>query len=445
MLLPRVPISAIPGGQSKSPMRRVLLIAYHFPPLLGSSGIQRTLRFAQYLPQFGWEPFVLTVSRNALFSTDPTAEGDLPKGCSVIRVPCLDAQRHLSVFGYYPHWLAVPDRWASWSVLGPGVAAHVCRKNGIDAIWSTYPIATAHHIAAKAAERTGLPWVADFRDPMIDDGFPSIPAQRKSFASIEALVCSRADRLVFVTRYACAAYQRKYPTTPPSRFAVIENGYDESVFASIPRLDPPKGPRRLVFLHSGVIYPHERDPTAFFDALALLRKKGLASPNDFIVRFRAAVNEDLLRQLVVERRIEDWIELTAPVDYRSALQEMMQADALLLMQGRVCNEQIPAKLYEYLRAYRPIIGLADPDGATGGTLRELGVKFCAPLEDVEKIASSIHDALLAFRASKIEPVPLHVAARFSRQALTETLARLLDELMADHPNPQLLGSGKLAK
>jgi glycosyltransferase involved in cell wall biosynthesis len=377
---------------------------------------------------------VLTVSRNALFATNRAAESDVPKGCSVIRVPCVDAQRHLSVFGFYPHWLAVPDRWASWSILGPRIAAQVCRRHGIGVIWSTYPIATAHRIAAEASQRTGLPWVADFRDPMIDDEFPSIPAQRKSFEFIEATTISNADRLVFVTRSANSLYQRKYPAVPHDRFAVIENGFDESVFESMPDFVPRKDSRRLVILHSGVVYPHERDPTALFDALTLLRNRGLASPDDFVLRFRAAVHEELLLGLARERGITDWIEVVGPVDYRSALQEMMQADALLIMQGRVCNEQIPAKLYEYMRAHRPIIGLADPIGATGSTLRELGVQFRAPLEDAEEIARSIHGALLAFRESTIEAVPLHVAARYSRRALTGHLAQLLDDVVAQRPS-----------
>jgi glycosyltransferase involved in cell wall biosynthesis len=411
-------------------MRRILLIAYHFPPLFGSSGIQRTLRFAQYLPSYGWEPHVLTVTRNALFASDPSTLADIPSDCHVVRVPCLDAQRHLSLFGYYPPWVAVPDRWSSWAILGPAVASRVCRERQIDAIWSTYPIATAHLIGAATARRTGLPWIADFRDPMIDDDFPSSPSQRRSFIRIEAEAVKNADRLVFVTRSASRKYQEKYPHAPASRFVTIENGYDESVFASLSLADSQTRSARPVLLHSGIVYPHERDPAALFDAIAQLRDRGLIRPGDFVVRFRAAVHDDLLQQLARTRNVSEWIEIASPLPYRAALEEMLSVDALLLMQGRVCNEQIPAKLYEYLRAGRPIIGLADPDGDTGAKLLDLGVRHVAPLEDAEAVAATLLAALDGLRNNAVPVVPPDVVARYSRRELAHALANTLNDVVA---------------
>lgn len=408
-------------------MRRVLLIAYHFPPFFGSSGLQRTLRFAQYLPSYGWEPFVLTVSESALWPRDRSSMAEVPPGCTVIRVPTLDAQRHLSLFGYYPPRFLSPDRWATWSVLGPWIAAKACRANNINAIWSTYPIATAHRVGALTAQRTGLPWIADFRDPMIDDDFPSSPTQRRAFERVEAQVMANADRLVFVTPSAAAKYQRKYPQVPPSKFAVIENGYDESAFEGLPP-SPSRSPRPLVFLHSGIVYPHERDPTALFNAVALLRDRGLAQPGDFVVRFRAAGHDDLLRSLADQFNVGAWIEIANPLGYKAALQEMTGVDALLLMQGRVCNEQIPAKLYEYLRAGRPIVGLADPSGDTGRKLRAVGVRHVAALEDKEAIAIVLNAALNDLRARTASVVAPEIVARYSRRELTRELAGVMDEI-----------------
>src|SRR5436305_1673351 len=97
-----------------SAMKRILMIAYHFPPLRGSSGIQRTLRFAKYLPQFGWFPTVLSIHPAAYESTGSDQMADIPAGVEVHRAFGLDSARHLSIRGRYPALLGRPDRWRTW-------------------------------------------------------------------------------------------------------------------------------------------------------------------------------------------------------------------------------------------------------------------------------------------------------------------------------------------
>jgi len=93
---------------------RVLMIAYHFPPLRGSSGIQRTLRFCRYLPEFGWNPVVLTAHPRAYDDVDMASVREIPAGVAVHRAFALNTARHLSIRGRYPALLALPDRWSSW-------------------------------------------------------------------------------------------------------------------------------------------------------------------------------------------------------------------------------------------------------------------------------------------------------------------------------------------
>lgn len=95
-------------------VKRVLMIAYHFPPMHGSSGMQRTLRFARYLPDHGWEPIVLAPSPRAYQQTDSGQLADIPQQVRVHRAFALDTARHLTVMGRYPRVLALPDRWVSW-------------------------------------------------------------------------------------------------------------------------------------------------------------------------------------------------------------------------------------------------------------------------------------------------------------------------------------------
>src|SRR5690606_23034129 len=96
-----------------------------------------------------------------------------------------DAKRHFSVAGRYPGILARPVRWVSWWLGAVPLGLRLVRKLRVRAIWSTFPIATAHLIGATLATRTGLPWIADFRDPMAQPNHPPDPAARASFLRVE--------------------------------------------------------------------------------------------------------------------------------------------------------------------------------------------------------------------------------------------------------------------
>lgn len=409
-------------------MRPILLVAYHFPPLSGSSGLQRTLRFAQYLPEFGWKPIVLTVSTSAYEQTDQRSLAQIPPDCEVVRIPCLDAGRHLSLGGRYPTFAALPDRWASWQLCGVPAGRSLCRKRGVRAIWSTYPIATAHKIGAALAKTTGLPWIADFRDPMAQEGYPGDPRRWRAFKRIEDTAATQASKLVFVSPSALEMYRQRYPGTPAGHFELIENGFDESSFDGLPTSASATRSGPAVLLHSGIVYPFERNPAALFEALGRLSLAGRIAQGDFIIRFRASVHDDLLRELARSHRVEAFVDLEPAIGYREALSEMIDADALVVMQGASCNEQIPAKLYEYLRAGRPILGLADPRGDTGRTLSALGYPFVTPLESADAIERALPAFLEALRAGTLPVARPAVVDRYSRRALTGRFAALLDEV-----------------
>jgi len=413
-------------------VRTVLLVAFHFPPLTGSSGIQRTLRFAQYLPEFGWRPVVVTAVTSAYESADPRTLDQIPGGCEVIRAPALDTARHLSIGGRYPGFLAVPDRWASWSWAGGWIAARAARRFGAQAVWSTYPIATAHRIGEQASRRSGLPWIADFRDPMAQDGYPADPARWRAYRAIEDAAAQRAARMVFVTPGALRIYRERFPDAPERRFALIENGFDESAFASARTAEPPPtAGRPLVILHSGIVYPTERDPANLVRAVANLDRDGSIRRGELLLRFRAPVHDELILGLARAHGVADYFEVLPPVPYRDALAEMTASDGLLAMQAANCNEQIPAKVYEYLRASRPILGLADPRGDTGRMLGEVGCPYVAALESEADVTACLAGYLRALRAGSATVVARSQAERFSRRSLTGRLAQLLDEVCAE--------------
>lgn len=335
------------------------MIAYHFPPLAGSSGIQRTLRFVQHLPGLGWQPLVLSAGPRAYEKTSDDLLGDIPPGTEVRRAFALDTARHLQLGGRYFGWMARPDRWVSWKFAAVREGMRLIAQFKPEVIWSTYPIATAHLIGAELQRRSGLPWIADFRDPMAQEGYPTDPITWQSYSDIEADALARARFSVFTTPGAAQIYRERYPAHA-SRVVVLENGFDEESFPPRAAAAAPRAVARpIVLLHSGIVYPSERDPTQLFEALQRLRASGRLQPGELRIRFRASVHDDLLRALARDHGVPDLIELSPAIPYRQALAEMMEVDALLVMQASNCNAQIPAKIYEYLRAGRPILGLTD--------------------------------------------------------------------------------------
>jgi len=406
------------------------MIAYHLPPLAGSSGIQRTLRFAQNLPRYGWEPLLLTVHPRAYERTSDDLMRDLPDSIVLRRAFALDTARHLTLRGRYVGATARPDRWVSWRFDGVRQGLRMIREFAPQAIWSTYPIATAHLIGAALQRKSGLPWIADFRDPMAqpDQHYPSDPATYASFIQIEASAAAQAARLVFTTPGALRDYQQRYPAAA-ARMALLENGYDEESFAGAPPAalpTPHGGP--LVLLHSGIVYPAERDPTQLFEALGRLRRAGLLTPAQLRIRFRAAVHDAMLRDTARARGAEDFIEILPPIPYREALGEMLGIDALLVMQASNCNAQIPAKLYEYLRAARPILGLTDPIGDTAWALRGAGIKDIVALDSADAIAAALPDFVARLRTGRVAGAQADAVAKASRQSRTHELALALDSL-----------------
>ena len=437
----QAPAGLQPGPQADMPLSApgaaapgVLLVAFHFPPQRGSSGIQRTLKFAQHLPQLGWKPLVLSAHRRAYVATSDDQLGDLPHDLVVRRAFALDSGRHLAIRGRFLRPMALPDRWISWMFGAVPVGLKLIREHRPRVIWSTYPIPTAHLIGYLLKRFSGLPWIADMRDPMTEDHTPAIPMVWHAYRFVEKLTVRNCTRMTFTTPGALKMYRARYPEVPATRFRLIENGYDEDDFvratANYQPADKAQG-APLVLLHSGIIYPSERDPTPMIEALGELRREGSISPDSLRVVLRAAVHEDLLGGLIEKNGLQGLVMLEPPIPYRAALAEMLDADGLLVMQAANCNSQIPAKLYEYMRARRPILALTDPKGDTAATMRDAGLDTIARLDDKDDIKAGVM-RFMGLLESGQAPLPPDNASQFySRRSRSSQLAALLAEVVAE--------------
>lgn len=417
-------------------VKRVLMVAFHYPPMRGSSGIQRALKFSQYLPRSGWQPLVLSVHPRAYPETSADQLAEVPTGLPICRSAAWDMARHLAIRGRYPGLLAQPDRWISWWLSAVPAGLALIRRHRPSVIWSSYPIATAHLVALTLHRLTGLPWVADQRDPLTEPGFPTDPRTRSIHQWIEMQAARRGAAIVCTTPGAMRACQARHPALSDGRLRLIANGYDEDNFNNAAAIGPPArdGTGMFRLLHSGLVYPSERDPRQLFAALRRLRAGGEIGADNFRLVLRAHGHEDFLRPLIVRHQIESLVELAPPLPYLDGLAEMLAADGLLLLQAGNCNHQIPAKLYEYLRAARPVLCLTDPAGDTAATLRDAGIDTIAMLDSEADIASALSRFLRLARHGAAPLASPGTIAGHSRAARTRELAALFDQI-ATRGNP----------
>ncbi len=408
--------------------RHALLIAFHFPPIAQSSGVHRAKSLARYLPDFGWSPLVLTATTNAYEVCHDDNEQVFGDDVVVRRALAFDAAQHFSIAGRYPGFLASPDRWMSWMPFAIVRGMQLIRKYRPGVIWSTYPIATAHAIGAHLAKCAGLPWVADFRDSMTDETYPAEPSKRRKFEKIESSAVSRCQRAVFTAPGTLQMYRDRYPDIDDSKWQLVLNGYDEQTFLDAESVEDTSS-GRTVLLHSGIVYPKERNPTGLFEALSQMLGRGAIDASRFEVRLRAPGNAEYLHGLIDKYDLGQLVTVRDAIPYEEAVGEMLAADGLLILQSDDCNHQIPAKIYEYMRAQKPILALTDPTGDTAGILGQSGAQelFVARLDS----AAEIETELQKFIAKLGKPdagILYPNSASFSRRSQVEKLAEVFDEL-----------------
>jgi glycosyltransferase involved in cell wall biosynthesis len=419
--------------------KSALLIACNYPPSSESSGVQRTLKFSQYLPEYDWEVQVLTMHPMAYGKQVSNIQlREIPDDVFVKRAFALNTVLHLSIKGRYLGWMALPDRWVSWVPFGVFSGLRMITKGRPDVIWSTYPYASAHLIALILHRFTGTPWVADFRDPMLysDDHLSKI--QRKIFHWIEYQAVKHSSRVVFTTPSAIERYaMKRYPDLPINHWFLIPNGYDEDNFKSAEKesvflKEKNKKANQYLLIHSGILYPKERDPSHFFAALSTLLGNGKIKINELKIILRATRHDQYYKDLIRSYKLDDIVFIEPAIAYEQALAEMMAADGLLLFQGAICNHQVPAKVYEYIRARKPIFALTDRKGDTAGVLEKVKSAMIVSLDDENEIAHGIVLFMKRLKANNFEMASEKESQKHTRKRITKLLACLFDDILSQN-------------
>jgi glycosyltransferase involved in cell wall biosynthesis len=406
------------------------MVAFHYPPDHSSSGYLRTLKFSKYLPESGWQPVVLTV-REQYYESQDAAQ--IPSQVVVHRTRAINTKKSLAVGGKYLQLLATPDRYIGWLLFAVPAGLSLIRTHGVQAIYSTSPLASAHLAASVLKSLSGLPWIADFRDPWTEPEIapnPRSPLFRLD-SRLERAVLRKADRLVFTTAQLRDYVLAHAPRDLSAKAAVIPNGFDEEDFRDLPDCQPEKTPVRIT--HTGLVDESYRSPRGFLEALARLLKDGEISCDEVEVEFVGGggyVQSAAFRSLLNGLGLADMVHVLDRVGYAACLERQRRSHILLLLQGgEDTRTLIPAKAFEYLRIGRPILAVV-PESASSELFHEVGGARIVGPEDRDGMLVALRDMIQAARAgewgSSTNPAILQA---YARRRLTARLGAELDFLL----------------
>ena len=439
MAIPHTMRNAQRAGANMPLSRTALMLAFYFPPFAQSTGSQRVLSFVRHLPMHDWHPVVLTARERLFPVIEPSSVTLIPSSTDVLRAWGLDVARDLAIAGRYPRWLAIPDRWTAWALGACLQGLRAVRTRSPEVLWATFPIPSALLAAISLHRLTKLPLVIDLRDPLVYEYWPVDALSRRVHAWLEHKAVSAASKVVLTTFGARQLYLERYPELPSERFCVIANGVDDDAVQSPTAAVRAQPGDRITLVHSGLMEVPDRDPSAFFGALATMRDRGEIEPGRIQIILRATGRNDAYRRQVGELALGDLVQVESRVSHDEALQEMCSASGLLLFQGEACNRQIPAKAYEYLACRRPIVGLCDPRGDTHDLLaRQWKVPYMADMNKSDQIEYVLRTFLEHCRSGTPYVPPQELVALHGRSHGARDLAAVFDAIVSDTnsaPNP----------
>jgi glycosyltransferase involved in cell wall biosynthesis len=420
-------------------MNKVLIVSYYWPPS-GGAGVQRWLKFSKYLPDFGWEPVILTVDpADATYpATDYSLINDLP---SSLKVHKTSATNYFSIYkkdkskipsaGFANNTdstfkgkllrfvrgnFFIPDPRRGWNKYAFKKACELIETEGIRHIITTSPPHSSQLIGLKIKKKyPDIRWVADLRDPWTDiyyykQFYPTVISKSIDLR-FEKEVLRKADRIITVGNSLKTLFSSKLNGID-KKIQVITNGYDTSDFKETRNFAPSIFTITYVGTLSD-IYPVE----GFLNALERFKEKG----NNFTLRFIGTVSPEQ-KEIIRLKTGDSSLEFIPYVDHPEAVKYMLETTVLLLIipDHKSNRSIITGKLFEYIASMRPIICVGPADGDAAVILNESGHGMTFSYNDTNEISDYL--LTLVSDSSLSERMSPEV---FSRRELTRMIIPLL--------------------
>jgi glycosyltransferase involved in cell wall biosynthesis len=414
---------------------RILICSFYFPPS-GGGGVQRALKFAQCLPDFGIETRVIAPTDSKWIHRDEPLTGISlmhiyrtrfvgPRG----RLPAEElygtrgAERLWPCAALFPRRLLVPDENVTWALTAVPAISRIVRRERPDFLLTTSPPNSVHLIGAAVKRLVGIRWVADVRDSVVahpDRRIESFTVRLKEQTQrlLARQVVQHADAIVAVTPRIAAEFREPHPNGP---VVTISNGADFDDFAGLSY----RPGSCLPITHRGSFFG-QRDPRPFLTALAGVDSGVVAR---FLGDFR---RNDL--DWVRANGLQSMLELIPFAPRRRALELQRESDVLLLLLPEVGEggRDVPSgKLYEYLAARRPILAAIPPNGTAAELIREANARIIVAPDDAGALCKAIEGFVA--RRQQVGLPDLELPPGFEERIARTERVRELAELLRDIP------------
>jgi glycosyltransferase involved in cell wall biosynthesis len=422
--------------------KRVLIITYYWPPSAGS-GVQRWLKFAKYLPDFGWEPVIFTPENPDFELKDESLLKEISPEMEVMKFPIWEPyglfrkikkekltdtakvleKKTKSITDRAGIWLRanalIPDPRKFWIKPSVEFLAELIEKGQFDAMITTGPPHSLHLIGLQLKRKTGITWLADFRDPWSKweflDTLPMMDWVREKHESLERDVLQEADSIITIS----PTFQKDFETLSGKTVDLITNGFDTTDLPE--NWDSIKpSTQDIEILYTGVI-DAIRNPIPFITAF---KEVYVNHSTKVTLRFVGKVSENVKSFIASDPWLQKHVILEGYVSHGAVFSFYQKANLLLLILTDTKNAQgnIPGKLFEYIATGRPIIALGDPEGDSAKILGNSGSGIVFSHTDLEGIKNYLLDFKPKEEYSQSDSIE-----KYSRKNLTGQLAKLLDE------------------
>ncbi|TAK51889.1 MAG: glycosyltransferase, partial [Bacteroidetes bacterium] len=397
------------------------------------------LKFVKYLPMYGWQPTVLTVTPTGYFAYDESLLNELEGlDIEIMRVGSFDANRLFKKKGtvkmpsepmrkllsFVSDLFFIPDNKIGWKskALKAAIQRYEQKKFGL--VFATAPPFTDFLIGAELRKRLNIPLVIDYRDPWLEyplKYFPT-PLHRWLTSTMEKKVLRSASRIIVTNRRVKELMIKRYTFLEYNDIQIIPQGFDPNDFTQHSTPRSPSSTMRIT--HAGVFYG-DRTPKYFLQAMKKIFTEQPALKNEIEACFVGAI-QDEHRKLINSLNIDANVQTTDYLSHASCIERLIASDVLWLTVNN--DRQSPGKLYEYLGARKPILACV-PDGFIRQTLQETGASIMARPDNVEEIASAI---LKFYQLHKQHALPVpkeDVVQKYDRVKLTHELSRVFGFLV----------------
>ena len=418
-------------------MRKLLVIAYYFPPM-GLSGVQRTLKFVKYFPNFQWMPTVLTVTSTGYFAKDESLLKEIvPGGIKVVRTNSFDpnrlfrkqevvkmpAERTRKLLSRVSDTVFIPDNKIGWR--GPALkkATELLRKEKFDAIFATAPPQTDFLIGKTLKERFHIPLMIDYRDAWLDYPFKFYPTPLHRYLNfrLEKSVLHVADAIIVASRRTKELLLRRYKSLTYNDVQIISQGFDPDDMALPPSSKLPKIDKMRI-TYSGVFY-EDRTPEYFLEALHLVYKNNAKLRGRIEACFIGAFRDEH-RKIISRLGLQNSVNILGYLEHADCIRYLLASDVLWVMMGD--DKSSPGKIFEYIGAKKKILGCV-PQGMMRSVIEEAG-GVCVEPRDVPKIAEAIVTLYEQFERRQLRGPRPAVIDKYNRITLTGEVARTLSSL-----------------